>query len=126
MAKVFCRDDHSFFAPKERKEAEEEQRRKKQRRKEQRRKEQRITQSAQGAQRVRREEGNATKAGPGESRKRSSGDSARGWAGGEELACGGGGYAEFLELGTGGSFFFSARVAANDFAQFADAGSFLA
>jgi hypothetical protein len=124
MAKVFCRDDHSFFAPKERKEAEEEQRRK-----EQRRKEQRITQSAQGAQsaqRVRREEGNATKAGPGESRKRSSGDSARGWAGGEELACGGGGYAEFLELGTGGSFFFSARVAANDFAQFADAGSFLA
>jgi hypothetical protein len=119
MAKVFCRDDHSFFAPKERKEAEEEQRRK----------EQRITQSAQGAQsaqRVRREEGNATKAGPGESRKRSSGDSARGWAGGEELACGGGGYAEFLELGTGGSFFFSARVAANDFAQFADAGSFLA
>ena len=39
---------------------------------------------------------------------------------------GGGGDAEFLEFGAGAAFFFGAGVALDDFAEFADAGVFLA
>ena len=55
--------------------------------------------------------------------KESDGDSNTG----ELLGCGRrGSDAEFLELGAGAALFFGAGIALNDFAEFADAGGFLA
>ena len=44
----------------------------------------------------------------------------------EELAGGGEGDAEFFEFGAGEAIFVAARVALDDFAEFVDAGGFLA